>query len=176
MPIDPRRYAMTPDGRTAERLADLERRAGRTDASSLNRAPATHVRRTSSFTLGNTSAVTVTFQDSLFDGLGSWDPATPTLLTLPFEGIYTIVGKAQFDGNGSAGLRSAQAFGLIETGSSATDNAPGTQVVRLTDVNVGYQVAGAQVGLSLQQSSAASETIGGAWLSIVFVGALHLDI
>lgn len=35
MPIDPRRYALTPEGRTADRLADLERRVGRREAGSI---------------------------------------------------------------------------------------------------------------------------------------------
>jgi len=90
MPIDPRRYAMTPEGRNADRLADLERRVSGLERASLSGvAKAITVLSTpTTTTVPNTTQVAVAFAAPAVDVGGWWNAAQPSRLTVNRRGVY----------------------------------------------------------------------------------------
>lgn len=93
MPIDPRRMALTPEERTAERLADLERYQGRVNAGSLNRlAAAAVIENSAAIDVPGSAVVTpLTFDTAEFDTDGMWSSSAPDRLTINTPGFYLFV-------------------------------------------------------------------------------------
>lgn len=176
MPIDPRRVAMTPEGATADRLADLERSVRGLQGGSLNRTVATaSVDTSGSFTVvNNVGGIVDTFGSVSWDVGDMFDPSAPDRLTFPVPGVYLVVAGGQFPATGGSGFRSVSLSGsFIDLPNARAGDSiyPGTTTV---DLWLTSMVLAAEAELSYVQLfafiSASSNTTFSGTLSAAYIG------
>lgn len=166
--------ALTAEGRTADRLADLERHQRRFDAGSLNRSIVVVAVSDGTASLPDSSGQFMSFSTVDVDTADVWNPADPTAVTVPSDGVYMLAGSAQIDPSGSStGLRTLQivastspttqvGFTLPPLPSNGWRAAPAT-VARLE--------AGDTVQLFAFQTSGGTLDASSGRLSVVWIGA-----
>jgi len=174
-------YTPLPAARLNAYADEIERVAAGLFGNLTNTArPLTIVRRTSTLTVANLTAVVLTWQTASLDSaqLPMWDPGSPSVLTVRTPGQYLLLGNIRWDG-GTTGIKASALLknALNDTGSVGSNAVPalsGGEPAPTPTIGVEPLVAGDLIRLDAYQTSGATRTLvvdkGGCRLAALWLG------
>lgn len=142
--------------------------------------PLTIVRRTSSLSVANNTALIITWQTATVDSaqLPMWDPGAPSLLTVRTPGQYLLLGTERWDG-GTTGIKASALLknALNDAGSVGSNAVPalsGGQPAPTPTFGIEQLAAGDLIRLDAYQDSGATRLLvtdrGGTRLAALWLG------